>query len=211
MVTEGASITAGFSISRCGGSSTNSLAVRVTASDADGTRVMDATDSWVPNKSVPFSSSQTTDIAAFGRDYTVTLTVTDSVTGTVLATASRAVSTPSVRIAACATVTNLGGTAGYYPGSTVNGALWLSDSIRNCGGTEWLDTDMQVTDLSTGMVRSAPTSTAVPPNGSTGYNLLDVEPVPTGTTFSVDVTVRRHLTGELLSSRSITLSTPAAK
>jgi hypothetical protein len=210
VVTEDAYLLANYTVSRCGGS-TDGLTVTTTATDADGNRALSTTDTWVPNKSLPFSASHATDSAGFGRTYAVTLTVTDPLSGAVLASTTRPATTPDARVASCSTVSNLGGTAGYYPGSTTAGALWLSDTVRNCGGREWLDTDLRVTDLSTGQVRSYPNSTVVAGNGTTGYNLLDVEPVPTGTPYSVEVTVRKHSTGELLDDRSLALATPVAR
>jgi hypothetical protein len=210
VVTDAAYLMGNYTVTRCGGTTTG-LDVTMTATDADGNQAMSATDTWVPNKSLPFSGTHVSDSASFGRTYSVALTVTDPTNGVVLASTARPIATPDARTATCSTVSNLGGTAGYYPGQTTAGALWLSDSVRNCGGREWLDTDLRVTDLTTGQVRDYPNSAVVSANGTTGYGLLDVEPVPTSTTYSVDVSVRKHSTGELLDSRSLGLTTPDAR
>lgn len=108
------------------------------------------TDTWLPTKNLPFSGLGSTDNALFGTAYKVTLTVVAPETGAVVATASRAVTTAPARVPTCASASNLGGTAGHYPGRTTDGALWLSYTVKNCGGRDWLDTDFQVVDTATG-------------------------------------------------------------
>lgn len=188
------------------------MLVQLNAVDAAGNDLFGRSTTWYPVKSLPFSTSQSSDAAAFGTTYAVSVRVVVPETGAVVASATRTVSTPAARVATCATVSNLGGTAGYYPGTTTAGALWLSYSVRNCGGREWLDTTMAVVDDTTGgVVGSYPNSSIVAANGSTGVGLFDVEPVPTGTPYHVEVEVHRHSTGELLDHSSLALVTPPTR
>lgn len=108
-------------------------------------------------------------------------------------------------------VSTLGGTAGYYPGNTQAGALWLRWSVRNCGDLDALDVLTTVKDSSGRVVRSFPQSAVVAANGATGTGLVDVEPVPTGSAYVVRVQVRHHSDGLLLDDRSLALVTPPAK
>ena len=210
VVTEGAALSTAVTVHRC---DTDALPFRVTvvAVDGAGNRVLSTSDTWVPDRSQPFSLAPATEAARFGQAYRVTVRVEDAATAKLAATATTTVTTPAARIPSCASVTNLGGTAGYYPGSTQAGALWLSWSVRNCGGTEGLDLMTTVTDSGGTVVRSSPTSGTVAPNGQTGTGLLDVEPVPTGTDYVVEVQVRRHSDGSLLDDRTLALTTPVAK
>ena len=209
-MTAGAALSAAYQVARCGGTNT-SFTVQLTADDAAGNRVLSSTRTWVPNRSVPFTDSAGTDTAAFGTSYVVTLTVSVPETGAVLTTASRPVTTPAARVPACAAVTNLGGTAGYYPGNTQAGALWLSWSVRNCGAVDGLDLLTTVEDSAGQVVRSFPQNAVVTANGAIGTGLVDVEPVPTGSAYIVRVQVRHHSDGSLLDDRSLALTTPPAK
>jgi hypothetical protein len=135
VTTNGVSLTAGYTVSRCGGSNTG-FTILLTADDAAGNRAISTSDTWLPNRSLPFSNSHSTEDALFGTTYRVTVSVVVPETGAVLATGSRSVIAPAARIPTCATITNLGGTAGYYPGITTQGALWLSYTVKNCGGSD---------------------------------------------------------------------------
>jgi hypothetical protein len=211
VVTDGAMLDASASVSRCGGNNT-SFTVRISAVGPDGVDVLASTQTWFPQSNLSWGARATTEGAAFGTTYAVTVQVVVPETGAVVATASRSVSTPAARIADCATVANQGGTAGYYPGSTTNGALWLSYSVKDCGGREWLDTTLTVLDATSGaVVRSYPQSSIVGGGQSTGVGLIDVEPVPTGTPYTVVVEAHRHSTGDRLDSSSLALTTPPAK
>lgn len=209
-VTEGAALSAAVTVHRC---DTDALPFRITvvAVDSAGNRVLSTSDAWAPDRSQPFSLAPSTEAARFGQTYRVTVRVEDAATAKLAATATTTVTTPAARTPSCASVTSLGGTAGYYPGSTQAGALWLSWSVRNCGGTEGLDLMTTVTDGAGTLVRSYPTSGTVGPNGQTGNGLLDAEPVPTGTDYVVEVQVRRHVDGSLLDDRTLALTTPIAK
>jgi hypothetical protein len=212
VITPDAWLSAAVTVSRCGGNALE-YDVRLKATDDTGATPLDVTAAWYPQKSLPWSTTQQTENAAFGKTYSVTVTVTDPTTGTVLASQSRSVSTPAARVASCATITNLGGTAGYYPGSTTMGAVWVSDSVKDCGGREWIDIsfDLFVVGSSTPYA-SYPSSPVVGSGQATGYNLIDIEPIPTGTQFELRVAVHDHSSGELLDGpRSIYLTTPAAR
>lgn len=211
VLTDGAWVWADYTVSRCGGNNP-SFTVLTTADDAAGNRVLSATDTWYPTKSLPFGWAHSTDTAAFGTAYKVTVSVIVPETGAVVASQSRTVSTPAARIATCATVANLGGTAGYYPNNTSVGALWLSWTARNCGGRDLLDVNMRVTDHDTGQVVAYyPEMYIMPGNTTAGTGLMDIEPVPAGTTYDVDVQVRHHSDDTLLDDRTIVLTTPPAK
>lgn len=211
MSTDAAYLSGSYTVSRCGGSG-SSFNIQMTASDAGGNQVISATDTWVPSGKQPFGGTHSTDNAAFATAYTLAVKVVDPVTGAVLASQSQSVPTPAARIPACATVSNLGGTAGYYPNRTTDGALWLSYSVKNCGGNDWLDADLKVvnTDNST-VVANYPNALQLQANTSGGVGLVDVEPVPTGTNYQVRLEVRHHNSGGLLDSGSIDLLTPDAK
>lgn len=212
IVTADAWLQTTYSVSRCGGNNP-SFTITTTADDAAGNRVLSATDTWVPgSKNQSFGMTHETDSAAFGTTYKVTVTVIVPETGTVAATQSKLVSTPAARIPSCATVSNLGGTAGYYPNMTTSGALWLSYTMKNCGGRDWFDTDFKVTDLDTGqVVFDYALSPQLTVTNTSGLGLVDVEPVATSHHFEVRVEVRHHGDSALLDSRSISLLTPDAK
>ena len=211
VATEGAWISASYTVSRCGGNNP-SFTVLLTADDPAGNRVLSFADTWYPTKSLPFSATHETNSASFGTSYRVTLSVIVPETGTVVVSAARSVTTPAARAATCATATNLGGTAGYYPGMTTAGALWLSYTVKNCGGRDWFDTRFSVTNLSTGqVVYDYPNSVIMGGNTTTGIGLVDVEPVPTSTPYEVRIEVRHHGDGQLYDNRSLLLTTPASK
>ncbi|MCU1590940.1 MAG: hypothetical protein JWP11_2196 [Frankiales bacterium] len=211
LTTDLVALNASYTVSRCGGSNT-SFTVSLTADDAAGNRVLATTDTWVPNRSLPFGASHSTDSAAFGATYRLTLTVTVPETGAVAATSSRSVVAPAARIPTCASVTNLGGTAGYYPGITTQGALWLSYTVKNCGGMDGFDIDFAVINADNGvLVRDYPRYATLAGNTTTGVGLIDVEPVPTSTNYVVRVQLRHHSDGSLLDEQSIALLTPDAK
>jgi hypothetical protein len=209
--TDYVSLLSTYTVSRCGGSNT-SFTVRLVADDGAGNQPIAATDTWVPNRSLPFSGSHSTDSASFGATYRVTLTVVVPETGVVAATASRTLIAPAARIPTCGSVTNLGGTAGYYPGLTTQGALWLSYTVKNCGGTDGFDIDFAVVNADNGLlVRDYPRYATMSGNTTTGIGLIDVEPVPTSTNYVVRVQLRHHSDGLLLDESSIALLTPDAK
>jgi hypothetical protein len=212
VVTSGAWLSASTTVSRCGGNAPSYL-VRLRATDTTGATPLDVTSTWYPEKSLPWSTSQQTESAVFGQTYDVNITVTDPATGAVLVSQSKPVRTPDARVASCAIIANLGGTAGYYPGSTTMGAVWVSDSVKNCGGREWLDIsfDLFVVGSST-PTASYPMSTVVNGGQAVGYNLIDIEPIPTGTQFELRAEVHDHSTGQVLDGpRSIYLTTLVAR
>jgi hypothetical protein len=211
VVSDGAWLSAGYTVSRCGGNNA-SFRVLLTAEDSAGTRVLETSDTWYPTKNLPFSTAHETDSALFGGAYRVSLSVVVPETGAIVTTTSRTVSTPAARIAACVSATNLGGTAGYYPGRTTDGALWLNWTVKDCGGREAVDTQFSVLNSDSGqVVRTYPSSTVMSTGSTAGVNLIDVEPVPTGTPYEVRIEARKHTDGQLLDSRSIYLRTPDAK
>jgi hypothetical protein len=209
VVTAGASLAAAATVSRCGGS-TPSFRVQLSAVSPTGTDILGQTLTWTPTKSLPFSIQQGSESASLATTYQVAIRVIDPTTGAVVASSTAAIPTPARRLPICATIANQGGTAGYYPGSTTAGALWVNYSVHNCGGREQVDAVLYVTDGTGTQIASYPSSPVVSANGSTGIGQLDIEPVPTGGTYHVYVKVYRHDDGDLLDASEIDLDTPVA-
>jgi hypothetical protein len=209
--TPDAALSAAYAVSRCGGNNA-SFDLRLAGTDATGAVAWTAADSWFPTKNLPYNGARSTDGAAFATTYSVSLSVLVPGTTTVVASATRTVSTPAARVASCAVITNMNASGGYNPGSTSIGAIWSGYTVQNCGGSDWFDMSMTETNQATGIVDwSYNTSSAVASRNTTGVGLVDNDYAPTSTTYTVTVTVRRHSTGEELASRSLVASTPAAK
>jgi hypothetical protein len=211
VVTTGASLTAGYTVSRCGGNNT-SFTIQIDAADGTGAVAWTATDTWFPNKNLAYSGSRQWDGAAFATTYQVKLSVIVPETGALVTSSTKPASTPTAYVAPCAIVSNLNASGGYSPGSTTVGAIWVSYTVQNCGGRDWFDIALTETNQATGNIDWRwDTSPVVSSKSSTGIGLLDNDYAPTSTTYLTAVTVKDHSTGETLASKSVLVSTPAAK
>lgn len=209
--TDAASLAATYAVSRCGGNNA-SFDLRVQAVDGTGAVAWTAVDTWFPTRNLPYSGARSTDAAAFATTYSVSLAVLLPGTSTVVASSTKAASTPAARVASCATITNMNASGGYNPGTTTLGAIWSGYTVQNCGGSDWFDMSLTETNQATRRVDwSYNTSATIAPRNTSGVGLIDNDDAPTSTTYTVTVTVRRHSTGEELTSRSLVASTPPAK
>jgi hypothetical protein len=197
-------------LSRCGSSGRDYL-ITLTATDPAGTVAWTSTDTWTPSRSLPFTALRHSDNLSFNTTYQVSLAVTDTL-GVAVSSSTRSVSTPTARIAACASIISMNASGGYNPGTTTIGAIWAGYKVSNCGGTSQLDMELVESDQATGIVAwRNPYSLVVAGGGTGGVGLVDNDYAPLSTTYDVVVNVRDHSTGQLLDTRSMVTSTPPPK
>jgi len=211
IVTSAARLLASYSVTRCGGN-VPTYTLRISAATLAGSVVWSTTDAWTPIKNLPYAASRATDAALFATTYAVRFDVINPSTGAVVAGSTAAVSTPLVRIAPCAAVVGLNASVGYAPGTTTVGAVWSSYTVKNCGGSEWLDIDITETNVSTHAIEwRVPWSGGVAGSATEGIGLTDYDAARTGATYDVKVTVRRHSSGEVLSTNDLVVTTPVSR
>ena len=195
-VTTNAVVSSVLTVSQCGGSAKGGFVVTMKAIDPGGVVTLSDTSTWVPVGSTPYSRAAQADNAAFATNYQVSMTVVNVETGVTDATVALTATTPAVRTPGCATVASLSGREGLIGAEN---ALWAFYNVTNCGPADGLDVTVTGTGTAGTFVINTDTISFGSGGGLNGNHDFDPAPVDT---YTLDLTVTEHSTGQVLATAS---------
>lgn len=116
----------------------------------------------------------------------------------------------STTTAAAPQISSFSASAGYRPGGFDIGAVWVNYSVKNGWGVPaGVTATLSEQNLSTGNVEWGYSDYRLPldPNGSYSSGTLDNDNTPLATSYLVTLTIKDAATGQVLDTRSSTVTT----
>ena len=138
---------------------------------------------------------------------------------TVIAPPPAVATAPAVQVSAqpasatsCANIATFKPTVGYVRSSNGQvGAVWVDFTVQNCGPATAMTATLSIKNMNTGQVEwEMPSTEMVQPGGSISRK-FDHDGAKLSTPYGVTLIVRDASTGNVLSSRSTIVNTPAQK